>query len=152
MTILKWLLLQMLLLLMLFTSLLLLLVFLLWTTFLRETDDVEAATVTNDCKGFVVLTFAVFVVDVVLAAEAAVVVTHCDLVVVLVFDAVGTYSVGVHDACVAVAFHLIISMYLALVAVLNPNRGIEIHVDVVFLVLPDLQEVLTKLLHLKNQL
>ena len=103
-------------------------------------------------QGFRCLTFAVFVVDVVLAAEAAVVATHCDLVVVLVFDAVGTYSVGVYDACVAVAFHLIISVYLAFVAVLNSNRGIEIHVDVVFKVLPDLQEVLTKLLHLKNQL
>ena len=103
-------------------------------------------------QGFRCLTFAVFAVDVVLAAEAAVVVTHCDLVVVLVFDAVGTYSVGVYDACVAVAFHLIISVYLAFVAVLNSNRGIEIHVDVVFKVLPDLQEVLTKLLHLKNQL
>lgn len=103
-------------------------------------------------QGFRCLTFAVFVVDVVLAAEAAVVATHCDLVVVLVFDAVGTYSVGVYDACVAVAFHLIIAVYLAFVAVLNSNRGIEIHVDVVFKVLPDLQEVLTKLLHLKNQL
>ena len=79
--------------------------------FLRETDNVEAATVTNDCKGFVVLTFAVFVVDVVLAAEAAVVVTHCNLVVVLAFDAVATYNVGALDARVAVAFHLIISVY-----------------------------------------
>ena len=44
--------------------------------------------VTDDSKGFVVLTFAAFVVDAVLVDEAAVVVSHWELVAVLVFDVV----------------------------------------------------------------
>ena len=39
--------------------------------------------VTDDCQGFVVETFAVLVVDIVLVDEAAVVFPHCELVVVL---------------------------------------------------------------------
>ena len=42
--------------------------------------------VNDDCKGFAVLTSASFVVDVVLVDEAAVVVSHWELVAVLVFD------------------------------------------------------------------
>ena len=70
--------------------------------------------------------------------EATVVVPHCKLVVVLVFDAVAAYVV-VLDSHVVVAFHL--AVYLVAVAVLNPLGGIDVHVDVVLLVLPILQDI-----------
>ena len=67
--------------------------------------DYPKVVVTNDCKGFVVVvTFAALVVDVVLANEAAVVVPHWELVVVLGFDAVAAYVVDVLDSGVVVAF------------------------------------------------
>ena len=44
--------------------------------------------VTDDCKGFVVVTFVVLVVNVVFVDEAAVEIAHCKLVVVLGFDTV----------------------------------------------------------------
>ena len=69
---------------------------------------------TEDCKGFVVLTFAALVVDVVLIDEVAVVVPHCELAVVLGFDTVAAV-VDVLDSRVIVAFHL--AVYLAFVAV-----------------------------------
>ena len=103
----------------------------------------------DDCKGFVVVTFAPLVADVVLVDEAAVVVPHCELVVVLGFDAIAAYVVDLLDSRVVVAFHL--AVYLVVVAVLNPLGGIEVHVDVL-LVLLVLQEVLTELLHLTDQL
>ena len=53
---------------------------------------------TDDCKGFVVVTFAALVVDVVLVDKAAVVVPHCDLVVVFGFDTVAAYVVNVLDS------------------------------------------------------
>ena len=93
---------------------------------------------TDDCKDFTVVTFAalVAVADVVLVDEAAVVVAHCELVVVLGFDAVAGYLV----------------MYLFLGAALNAFGGIETHVDIVLPVLLVLQEVLTELAHLTEQL
>ena len=45
------------------------------------------------------------------------------------------------------AFHLVV--YLVVIAMINPFIGIEVHVDVVLLVLPVLQEVLTTIVHLK---
>ena len=92
--------------------------------------------VTDDCKGFAVVTFAALVADVVLVDEAAVVVPHCELVVVLGFDAAAAYLV----------------VYLFVGAALNPLGGIETHVDVVLPFLPVLQEVLTVLAHLMDQL
>ena len=71
--------------------------------------------VTDDCKSFAVLTFAALVV-VVLVDEAAVVVPHCELVVVLEFDAVAAYVVDVLDSHIVVAFHL--AVYLVVVAAL----------------------------------
>ena len=56
--------------------------------------------VTDDCKGFVVVTFAALVV-VVLVDEAAVVVPHCELVVVLGFDVVTAYVVDVLNFCIS---------------------------------------------------
>ena len=47
--------------------------------------------VTDNCKGFAAVTFAALVTDVVLIDEAAVVVPHSELVVVLGFDAVAAY-------------------------------------------------------------
>ena len=93
---------------------------------------------TDDCKDFAVVTFAalVAVANVVLVDEAAVVVPHCELIVVLGFDAVAGY----------------LAMYLFLGAALNPFGGIETHVDVVLPVLLVLQEVLTELAHLADQL
>ena len=105
--------------------------------------------VTDDCKGFVVGTFAALVVDIVLVDKAAVVVPHCELVVVLRFDAVAAYVVDVLDSRVAVVFHLALCL---VVAVLNPLGGIEVRVDVVLLVLPILQEMLTELVNLTDQL
>ena len=99
-------------------------------------------------EGFVVVTFAAFVVDVVLVDEAVEVVSHCELVVVLGFDSVAAYVVDVVDSRAVVAFHF--SMYLVVVAVLNPLDGIEVHDDVVLLVLPVLQEVLTEVSHLMD--
>ena len=92
--------------------------------------------VTDDCKGFVVVTFAALVADVVPVDEAAVVVPLCELVDVLGFDVVAAY----------------LAVYLFLGAALNPLGGIETHVDVVLQVLPVLQEVLTELAHLTDQL
>ena len=106
--------------------------------------------VTDDCKGFVVGTFAALVVDIVLVDKAAVVVPDCELVVVLRFDAVAAYVVDVLDSRVAVVFHL--ALCLVVVAVLNPLGGIEVRVDVVLLVLPILQEMLTELVNLTDQL
>ena len=106
--------------------------------------------VIDNCKGFVVVSFAALVVDAVLVDEAAVVGPHCDLVVVLGFDNVAAYVVDVLDSRVIITFH--IALYLVAVAVLNPLGGIEVHVDVVLLVLPVLQEVLTKLVHFTDQL
>ena len=70
---------------------------------------------TNDCKGFAVVTFAALVADVVLVDEAAVVVPHRELVVVLAFDAVAAYLAMylVHVSCVfdrPVVIFLIISI------------------------------------------
>ena len=79
---------------------------------------------TDDCKGFVVATFAALVADIVLADDAIVVVPHCELVVVLWFDAVAAYVVDVLDTRVVVAFHL--AAYL--VAESNPLDGIEVQV------------------------
>ena len=98
---------------------------------------------TVDCKGFAVVTFAALVVDVVLVDEAVV-------VVVLGLDVVAAYVVNVRDSRVVVAFHL--AVYLVVGAALNPLGGIETHVDVVLLVLPALQKVLTELVHLTDQL
>ena len=96
---------------------------------------------TDDCKGFVVVTFAALVVDVVLVDEAAVVVPHYELVVVLGFDAAPANVFDVLNSRVAVVFHL--ALYLVVVAVLSPLGGIEVHVDVVLLVL--------SVLHLTDQ-
>ena len=60
--------------------------------------------VTDDCKGFAVVTFVALAVDVVLVDEAALVVPHCELVVVLGFDTVAAYVVNVLDSRVVVAF------------------------------------------------
>ena len=105
---------------------------------------------TDDCKDFVVVTFPALIVDVVLVDEAEVVVPHCELVVVLGFDAVAAYVVNVLDSRVVAAFHL--AVYLVVGGALNPLGGIETHVDVVLLVLPALQKVLTELVHLTDQL
>ena len=75
--------------------------------------------------------------------EAVVVVPHCELVVIIRFNAVANYIVDVLYSRVVVAFHLF--LYLVVVAVLSPLGGIEVHVDVAFLVLPVLQELLTTL-------
>ena len=91
--------------------------------------------VTDDCKGFAVVTFAALVADVVLVYEAAVVGPHCELVVVLGFDA---------------AAYLVVHLFVS--AALNPLGGIETHVDVVLPFLPVLQEVLTVLAHLMDHL
>ena len=104
---------------------------------------------TDDCKGFVVVTFAALVV-VVLVDEAAVVVPHCELVVVLVFDVVTGYVVDVLNSRDVFAFHP--AVCLVVVPVLNLLGGIEVHVDVVLLVLPVLQELLIELVHLTDQL
>ena len=61
---------------------------------------------TDDWKSFAVVTFAALVIDVVLVDEAAVAVPHCDLVVVLGFDAVAAYVANVLDSRVVVAFYL----------------------------------------------
>ena len=105
--------------------------------------------VTDDCNGFVVVTFAVLVADVVVADEAAVVVHDCNLFAVLGFDAVAAYAV-VLDSRVFVAFHL--AVYLVVAAMLNLLDEIKVHVNVVLLVFPVLQEVLTDLVHLTDQL
>ena len=105
--------------------------------------------VTDDCKGFVVVTFAALVV-VVLVDEAAVVVPHCELVVVLGFDVVTAYVVDVLNSRDVFAFHP--AVCLVVVPVLNLLGGIEVHVDVVLLVLPVLQELLIELVHLTDQL
>ena len=106
--------------------------------------------VTDYCKGFVVVTFAALVKDVVLVDEAAVVVPHSELFVVLGFDGIASYVVDILDSHIVVAFRL--TVYVLAVAVLNPLGGIKVHVDVVLLVLPVLQEVLTELVHLTDQL
>ena len=105
---------------------------------------------TDDCKVFAVVTFAALVVDVVLADEAAVVAPHCELVVVLEFDALAAYVVNVLDSRVTVANH--VAVYLVVGAALNPLGGIETHVDIVLLALPALQKVLTELVHFMDQL
>ena len=68
------------------------------------------------------------------------------MVVVLGFDAAASYVVNVLDLRVAIAFHP--AVYLDAVAVLSPLSGIEVRVDVVLLVLPVLQEVLTEFSYL----
>ena len=98
---------------------------------------------TDDCKGFDIVTFAAFVIDAVFVDETAVVFSYCELVVVLGFDAVATYVVDVLDTRVVVVCHL--AVYLAVVSVLNLLDGIEVHFDIALLVLPVLQEVSTKL-------
>ena len=60
---------------------------------LRQMGDIEAAIVTDDCNGFVVVPFAALVVDVVLIDEIVVLVSHCKLVVFLVFDAAASVVV-----------------------------------------------------------
>ena len=82
--------------------------------------------------------------------EAVVVVPHCELVVVIRFNAVANYIVDVLYSRVVVAFHLF--LYLVVVAVLSPLGGIEVHVGVAFLVLPFVQELLTEPVHLTDQL
>ena len=101
---------------------------------------------TDDCKGFVVVTFATHVLDVVRVDEAAVVVPHCELVVILGFDAVATFVVDVLYSRLVISFHLV--MYLVVVAVLSPLGGIEVHVNFVLLVFFPL----TELVHLTDQL
>ena len=59
------------------------------------------------------------------------------LVAVLVFDVVANYVVDVLYSRVFIAFH--VAMYVVVVAVLNPLCGIEVHTDVVLLVLLVLQ-------------
>ena len=98
---------------------------------------------TDDCNGFVIVTFAALVIDVVFVDEAAVVFSYCELVVVLGFDAVAAYVADVLGTRVVVVCHL--AVYLAVVTVLNLLDGIEVHFDIALLVLPVLQEVLTKL-------
>ena len=87
-------------------------------------------------------------VDIVLVREAYVAVSHCELVVVLEFDAAVPYIVDILDSRFVVAFHL--AVYLVVAAMLNPLGGIKVHV-VVVLVLPVLQEVLTVVVHLTDQ-
>ena len=101
--------------------------------------DYPEVVATDDCKGSVVVTFAALVVDDVLVDEVAAVVPHCELVAVLGFDAVAAYAVDVRNSHVVVA-------------VLSPVGGIEVHADVILLLLPVLQEVLTELLYLTDQL
>ena len=84
---------------------------------------------TDDCKGVAVVAFAALVADNVLVDEAAVVVPHCELDVVLGYDAVAAN----------------LTVYLIVVDALNPLGGIEIHFDVVLLVLPVFHDVLTEL-------
>ena len=78
-------------------------------------------------------------VDIVLVGEAYVAVSHCELVVVLEFDAAVPYIVDILD-----------SRFVVVAAMLNPLGGIKVHV-VVVLVLPVLQEVLTVVVHLTDQ-
>ena len=82
--------------------------------------------------------------------EAVVVIRHCDLVVVIRFNAVADYIIDVLYSRVVVAFHL--ALYLIVAAVLRPLGEIEVQIDVAFLVLPVLQELLTKPVHLTDQL
>ena len=74
---------------------------------------------TNDCKGFAVVTFAALVADVVLVDEAAVVVPHRELVVVLAFDAVAAYlAMYLVVSCVfdrPVVIFLIISIKVSII-------------------------------------
>ena len=81
-----------------------------------------------------IVTFGALVVDVILVDKAAAVAPHCKLVVALELDGVAAYGVDVFDARVVVTFHL--AVYLVAAAVLNPLGVIEVHVDVVLLVLP----------------
>lgn len=100
-------------------------------------------------QDFVVATFVAFAVDILLVDEAAtLVVPHCEFVVVLGFDAVVVADVPISLA--VLAFH--IAMYLVVVAVSNALGEVEFHVDVVLLVLTILQEVLTELVNLTDQL
>ena len=117
--------------------------------------------VTEDCKGFIFVTFAALAVDITLVDEAVVVavvalVPHGELVVVLGFGAVAGYVVDVLDSRVVVAFHLavylVVVVVVVVVVVISPLDRIEVHVDVVLMVLPVFQELLTKLVHLTDQL
>ena len=63
---------------------------------------------TDECKCFIVVTFAALVVDIVLVDEAAVVVPHCEIVVVPGFDAVSSYVIDVLDSRIVVTFHLVV--------------------------------------------
>ena len=96
----------------------------------------------------IIIIFIAVVVDVVLVNEAAVVVLHCELVVVCKFGAVAAYVVDVLDSRVAFTFHF--AAYLVTVAMLNPFGRFKVHVDVVLLVLLILQKVLNKLVHLTD--
>ena len=99
--------------------------------------------VTDDCYGFVVITFAALVAGIVLVDEATVIVPYCELVIALEFDTVAAYVAGILYTRVGVAFHT--AVYLVVKAVLSPLGEIEVYVDVVFLVLPVLQKALTEL-------
>ena len=79
---------------------------------LHHHPDVAA---TDDCKSFVFVNFAALVVDVVIVDEAAIVVPHCDLVVVLWFDAVATYVVDVFYSRVVVTVHIDVVLLVLLI-------------------------------------
>ena len=66
--------------------------------------------------------------------EAAVVVPHCELVVVIRFNAVADYIVDVLYSRVAVAFHL--ALYLVVVAVLSPLGGLKFMLMLLFWFFP----------------
>ena len=106
---------------------------------------------TDDCKGFIIVTFAALVAYVVLVDETAVVVPHCELLIVLGFDAVSV-SICCICSCFTCCCCISSCRHLVVVAVLSTLDGIEVHVDIVLLVLPVLQEVLTELVHFTDQL
>ena len=97
---------------------------------------------------FVVVNFSTHVVNVVLIHEAVALVPLCKIVVVLGFDAVADYVVDVLDSRVAAAFHLAVN--IVVVTVLNPIEEIEVHIDVILLVLNVLQDVSTEIIYLTN--
>ena len=88
-----------------------------------------SSVVTDDYKGFLIVTFEALVIYVVLVDDAIVGVPHCKVVVVLGFDAVAANVVDVLDSHVVVAFHL--AVYLVVAVVLNPLGGIKVHADIV---------------------
>ena len=106
---------------------------------------------TDDCKDFIIVTFAALVAYVVLVDEAAVVVPPCELLFVLGFDAVSV-SICCICSCFMCCCCISSCRYLVVVAVLSPLDGIEVHIDIVLLVLPVLKEVLVELVHFTDQL